>query len=163
MDFQDDITFIVLNYNIFKETIECVESIKNNIDTSKYHIIIVDNCSPNGVGHDLEEKYKDDQKVFVHITNNNLGFAKGNNIGIEIARKLYNPKFVCCLNNDTVFIQNNYISILNRLYKEHKYAVVAPKVYLRDGTVQPLYGYLKSKSYYKRKKRRGMGIFISIL
>ena len=54
---------------------DCVASIDNNIDTEKYHIVIVDNASPNGSGKELEEYYEHSEKVTVLLSEENLGFA----------------------------------------------------------------------------------------
>lgn len=61
-----------------EETINCVSSIRKNIDTSNYHIIVVDNASPNKTGFQLK-KYGDDSTVTVLLSEKNLGFANGNN------------------------------------------------------------------------------------
>lgn len=42
-----NIAFVVLHYNVFQETINCVRSIISNIDTEKYIVIVVDNYSQN--------------------------------------------------------------------------------------------------------------------
>ena len=42
------IGFVILHYNTMKETADCAESVKKKIDTPNYHIVIVDNASPNG-------------------------------------------------------------------------------------------------------------------
>ncbi len=38
-----DIVFVILNYNIVKETLDCIDSIEHNLDTDKFQIIVVDN------------------------------------------------------------------------------------------------------------------------
>ena len=50
-----NIVFVILNYNIYKETINCVESITANLDTDSFHIIIVDNASKTEAGKILAD------------------------------------------------------------------------------------------------------------
>ena len=89
-----DICFVILNYNLYQDTISCVASIKNRIDTRRYKIIIVDNASVNGAGELLREYYKTDQQIEIILLTKNIGFAKGNNIGINQAR-LEGASFIC--------------------------------------------------------------------
>ena len=74
------VSFVILHYMALEETIQCVESIRNNIDGDK-KIVIVDNFSPNGTFKDLKVRYEKEPDVEVLETGSNLGFAKGNNFG----------------------------------------------------------------------------------
>ena len=42
-----DVGFVILNYKTYQDTIKCVQSIVNTIDTDNYFIVIVDNGSDN--------------------------------------------------------------------------------------------------------------------
>lgn len=89
---------IVLNYNNYRDTIECIKSLEE-IDYLNYKIVIVDNNSNNESHKVLEEKYS---KKHVYIqTGKNLGYAGGNNVGINYALKC-KTDYVCILNNDTI-------------------------------------------------------------
>ena len=148
--FRDDIVFVILNYNVYDETLDCVNSIKANINGNRYHILIIDNCSPNNSGKRLQEFYNNDFFVKVLITEENLGFAKGNNVGIKYAREKWFPKYICCLNNDTIFLQKDFLTKLEKSYIESNAAVIGPKIILKNDSVQPLMGNLKDVGAYKR-------------
>lgn len=143
-----DIVFIVLNYNIYTETVNCIESIRENIDSNNWRIILVDNASKNEIKDKLLSQYYQDNKVELLLLKENIGFAKGNNVGIEYARNKYDSKYVCCLNNDTVLKQQNFIKKLDDIYFKSKAAVIGPKIILRDGSLQPTLGKLQNKLYY---------------
>lgn len=155
-----DIDFVILNYNIYHETIECAASIEKNIDTDKYHIVIVDNASPNGVGEKIKAYFSNNRHISCVDSGGNLGFARGNNVGIDFCRTKYPSKFICCLNNDTLLEQVNFFSTLEDVYNRYQAAVIGPKIFLRDGSVQPLMPKLCSigeyqtqlKMYESRKK-----------
>ena len=68
------INYIILQYNLYEKTIECVKSIKNNTNVD-YHIIIVDNCSTNNAYEKINSIFQNDPYVTVIQTNKNLGFA----------------------------------------------------------------------------------------
>lgn len=145
-----DIVFVILNYNIYKETVDCVESIRRNLDTRLFHIIIVDNASPDGIGNALKDLYKSDSLVTVLQNQENEGFARGNNHGIQEAKKL-NPKFICCLNNDTLLEQKNFFENLEKEYNKDFPAVIGPKVILKDGRIQHVNKELLSIDHYKTR------------
>lgn len=146
-----DIVFVILNFNIVEETINCVRSIVNNIDTNDYHIIIVDNGSSVEINAEIKQRlFEFEPVVEILFLEKNIGFAKGNNIGIKEARK-YNPKFICCMNNDTELIQKNFFGVLCNIYKEKRSAIIGPKVYLKDGRVQTFNTKLLTVKEYQRQ------------
>lgn len=151
-----DIVFVILNYNVVDITVNCVESIKENIDTDQYHIILVDNASPNHAGEKLHQIFKKDQYVSYLYSPSNVGFARGNNLGIDFARKYYNSKFVCCLNNDTLLKQKDFFSALNRKYEESKPAMIGPKIHLLNDRIQPIMPKLASVDVYVRIRNKLM-------
>lgn len=85
--------FVVLHYLTTDDTVECVSSIRRCCADGEYQIIIVDNASPNKSGKQLMEKYEKDKDIDLLILENNLGFARGNNVGIAYARNKYDPKY----------------------------------------------------------------------
>ncbi len=122
------VCFVILHYMALDETVQCVESIRNNIEGDK-QIIVVDNCSPNGTAADLEERYKDVPEVDVLAAESNLGFAKGNNFGYQYAVSKYAPDFVVVMNNDMEIRQRDFIKLAEQSYREYGYAVMGPDIY----------------------------------
>ncbi|MFQ7420124.1 MAG: glycosyltransferase family 2 protein [Blautia massiliensis (ex Durand et al. 2017)] len=49
------IVFIILNYNTFQETKDCVLSIESKVDTQNYKIVIVDNLSTDDSADKIEK------------------------------------------------------------------------------------------------------------
>lgn len=129
------IVFVILHFNTVDETNNCVVSIKENMDMDSFHIILVDNASPNKSGVYLQDMYKDDEDVTVILNELNYGFAKGNNVGIDYARNKMNAKFVCCLNNDTLMIQKDFYEQLEKEYEKSKAAVIGPCIKLKNNEV----------------------------
>ena len=127
------LVFVILHYLAIKDTVECVDSIQKLIDTKEYKIIVVDNASPNGTGKELLEKYSDNDTVDVLLNKENLGFAKGNNVGIRYAVKNYSPDFIAVINNDTLILQNDFFKKVNDEYKKSEFALLGPMVMTADG------------------------------
>ena len=68
----------------------------------------------------------------------NLGFARGNNIGFKYIKDNYNAKFIALINNDTYLIQNNFYEMINKEYLYSNFDVLGPKILLPDGNVNPI-------------------------
>ena len=133
-----DIAFVILNYNLYKETLDCVNSIIDNIDTKSFHVFIVDNASEQEISEKLERACASDSRVTLIKNAKNLGFARGNNVGIEAAREI-NAKFICCLNNDTLLKQKDFYHQLEISYSRGKPAVIGPRIILKDGRTLHFY------------------------
>lgn len=121
-------TFILLNYNNFIDTNECITSLLNNISYKKYYIIVVDNCSVDKSNKLLEKKYNKLENIIILNNNDNLGFSKGNNIGFIYAKYELKSDFICLLNNDTIVNQKNFIDLIIEKYNNYKFGVLGPDI-----------------------------------
>ena len=141
--------FVILHYNLSEVTEQCIESILNYIDWKDYAIIVVDNNSPDGSGIKLMRKYENIDRVVVLLNKSNLGFAKGNNVGIKYAKNILKADFVCCINNDTIMIDNKFIKKTVSEYLYSNAAVIGPQIICANGCVQKIGRNLKSVEEYK--------------
>ena len=148
----DRFVFVILHYITIDDTIECINSIKENINYCNYKIVVVDNGSPNNSGKKLLELYDNDNKVEIILSNENLGFSKGNNIGFEYSKSILNADYICVINNDTIIEQNDFINKCICKFTEEKYYVLGPDIISTiDGGHQNPY---KANVYtYKSLKR----------
>ncbi|HEO8419438.1 TPA: glycosyltransferase family 2 protein [Yersinia enterocolitica] len=121
-------SFVILHYLTENDTIECVDSILNNINYYDYSIIIVDNGSPNNSGEQIKIKYENIDKVEVILSKDNLGFAKGNNLGFIEAKNKYNADFIILMNNDMVITQKDFLNIVINKFEEQSFAVLGPNI-----------------------------------
>lgn len=124
----EKIGIVLVNYNGFKDTVECIESI-NRIDDIDYEIIVVDNASTDS----SYEKLKNAN--FLNCTvieaEHNLGFSAGNNIGIKYAKEI-GCNYILLLNNDT-YVEKDFLSCF--LECERKYdnnAAITGKILYAD-------------------------------
>ena len=124
--------FVILHYLTIEDTTNCIESIRNKCCNYEYKIIVIDNASPNNSGKTLEKLYKKDKDIKVIINKENLGFAKGNNIGFKIAKQ-EGADFIILCNNDTELIQENFLELIIQEYEKSSFAVLGPKIILKDG------------------------------
>lgn len=125
------IAFVILHYQAIEETIECIDAIKSNVNSEK-HIVIVDNASPNNTGVELLEKYSTDSEVTVIISDTNLGFAQGNNLGYKEAKN-HNPEYMVVMNNDVLLTQSDFLERIEKSYSDYKFDVLGPDIYSTRG------------------------------
>lgn len=118
--------FVVLHYKNIEDTIECVESLKNQKKVDTY-IFIVDNFSNDGTMEQLQSKYKEEDKIFLISSIRNLGFAKGNNLGISLARQK-GCDFICLVNNDTLIEQVDFASKCIEEWEQYDYSIAGPRI-----------------------------------
>lgn len=118
------ISFVILNYKTYGEAIACAESILTTQTYTEIRIVIVDNGSGNGSVEKLKERFAGEEKVHVIASEENLGFARGNNLGIRYAREHFSPDFVVAANSDIIFEQRDYCEQLAAIYKEKPFAIL---------------------------------------
>ncbi|MBC2582926.1 glycosyltransferase [Clostridium sp. DJ247] len=118
-----------------KDTIECVESILNNIDYNNYNIIIVDNNSSNNSGIELQQRYLNNKNIYVILSKTNLGFAKGNNLGYIYAKNELKSDFIILINNDTIINQSNFIDLAIGTFNRTHYYVLGPDIISMQGNL----------------------------
>lgn len=128
-----EIAFVILHYLVDEETQRCVQSIKENIDSENYRIVIVDNNSGNGTYELLQNLYRDDKKIILLHNDKNEGFARGNNKGIEFVNSKYDVEYICCLNNDVYLLEKEFLSKLRKEFEKSKFAVCGPLILSGDG------------------------------
>lgn len=112
----DKIAIILVNYNGFADTRECVESILKIKTLYNYHIIVVDNASSNRNTETDTIDYLKQHATYLEA-DDNLGFSSGNNIGIQYAMK-NGYDYVLLLNNDTI-VTENFLDELMQSYMDH--------------------------------------------
>lgn len=94
---QRKVYILVLNWNGKDDTMDCLKSLQfTNYDN--YKIVLVDNGSEDGSVSAVREKFPD---VEIVETGKNLGFAGGNNVGIQYAMK-QGADYIFLINNDTI-------------------------------------------------------------
>jgi len=120
------IYIILLNYNGYEDTVECISSLES-IDYDNYEIVIVDNCSTDNSYKKFKEKYSE-LNYNILKSEYNCGFAGGNNIGIEFSLN-NGADYVLLLNNDTIVEKNFLKELVESIEKEKNSCVGIGKIY----------------------------------
>ena len=127
--------FLILHYLTFDDTVKCVNSIKEMCNDCNYEILIVDNASFNKTGKELKKKYKKDKSITILFSDENLGFANGNNLGFKYAKEHMNPDFIIMLNNDTYLLDKCFCHLIEDEYKLSSFDVLGPRILLPKNKV----------------------------
>ncbi len=134
MDKFYDVSIIIVNWNAGKYLQETIESVEKQTKEINYEVILVDNNSDRN-----EESYRYIENVLEKKENfrvikseENLGFAKANNMAMKMAK----GRNFLILNPDVTF-HNNVIKILSDYLDENdNVGMVGPKVLSLDGSFQ---------------------------
>jgi GT2 family glycosyltransferase len=118
---------IVLNWNGWRDTVDCLTSLQK-LDYSNCEIVVVDNASTDGSSGKIREAYPD---VTLLRTETNLGFAGGNNRGIEHALER-GAEYIWILNNDTVVDPKALAALVEEMVSDRSTGMVGSKVYYHE-------------------------------
>lgn len=124
------LSIVVLNYNVRYFLELCLKSVQVAILDIDAEIIVVDNNSEDGSCQMVSALFPD-----INLIENkeNLGFSKGNNIGVLQAKGDY----VCILNPDTVVAEDTFSELLKFSDKKEKLGIVGCKLINGVGVFLP--------------------------
>jgi len=109
------------------DTLECLESL-SHLDYSFYEVVVVDNDSTDGSVPAIRARYPD---VVIIETGENLGYAGGNNVGIQYALAC-GADYVFLLNNDTTVNPQMLKKLIVFAESNPMAGIVGPKQYFFD-------------------------------
>lgn len=121
MEVEKLLSIITVNYNGLKDTCELIESLPLNDESLE--VIVVDNASKEDEATVIAQQFP---QVKVKRSKQNLGFAGGNNLGIQAAK----GKYLFFINNDTLLKPqtSDLRPLMNRLESSEKIGMVCPKI-----------------------------------
>lgn len=144
-----ELSVITINYNGLKDTCELMDTLP--LDDASIEVIVVDNASKTDEASILEQRYP---QIKVIRSKENLGFAGGNNLGIQAAT----GKYLFFINNDTVFEDFNVRPLIARLESSGQIGMVCPKIRFAWGSHPIQYsGYTPLSPVTMRNRSIGFG------
>jgi len=124
----DTIAFVVLHYENVADTAECVESLLKYIRAGGVHVVVVDNGSRNGRLDGLQAAHAGEERLHFIRSEDNLGFARGNNLGFRYAKHTLGADCILLCNNDLVFRQEDFTARLRADYARERFDVAGPHI-----------------------------------
>ncbi len=158
------VDIVLVNYNGYKDTIECIESIFHSI-YKNVNIIIVDNHSTDNSIEEIKKikmncfnyvmvtydsknkKYNYNSKknhynnVVLISSDKNGGFGYANNVAFEFSKRYLKSSYCWILNNDTI-VDKNAISNLVNMIKLNKNVMIGATIieYYNKKVIQRIAG-----------------------
>lgn len=128
------VAVIIINYNTYQKTKKCIDILRENT-TVDYHIYLLDNGSKNESLHELKRYYEDAEDVTLIASEENLGYARGNNKLLQRAVQ-DESQFAVIMNND-IFLMNNAIDLMiEDLQNDKDISFVGPHMVGTKGEIQ---------------------------
>lgn len=124
-----DLSIIIINYNTFNLTCNCLASVFNSVKNIDFEVILVDNASSECPPSVFKEKFPE---IILLPQQSNLGFAGGNNAGLTAAT----GNIVLLLNSDTEIVGDAINVSYDYLVKRQEVGVMSCKLVYPSGEVQ---------------------------
>lgn len=123
------LSIIIINYNTFQLTCNCIESIKDKLLGLTYEIVLVDNASAECDPDLFLQKFPDINLIASPV---NTGFTGGNNLGIAKA----NGDYLLLLNSDTELINNAPKICYDYMQQHQETGMTTAQLQYPDGRIQ---------------------------
>lgn len=128
-----DVSVVIINYNTFDLTCQCIESIFKETKGIRYEIILVDNASRECNPDKFLETFSN---ITLVKSSENIGFSRGNNLGIQYAT----GKYILLLNSDIKLTNNAVKLAYERMNHDETIGVLSGKLLYPDFRIQPVAG-----------------------
>ena len=142
-----DITVIITSFKSEKKILNCINSLGEDLK-----IIVIENSNDKKLKNKLEIKYTNLKCI---LSNNNLGYAKGNNLGLSMV----DTKYALIINPDAEVdnqaINNFFITAKNK----PDFAIIAP--FIQDSRISEP-SEKENKGVYEVKSVKGFAMFLNL-
>lgn len=130
------IGIVMLNYNGWKMTMDCVSSIRESCH-KPFTVYIVDNASTVSMPMDFRDFIESSKDCVFFQNEDNKGYSAGNNIGIKCALE-NGCEYIMITNNDVIFKPQSIEKLCEYLDEHPDYGIAGPKVYTPNGDIQEI-------------------------
>jgi len=123
------LSIIIINYNVREQILDCLNSIYENPPSFEFEVFVVDNNSIDRSIEAIKEKFPE---VKIIENQENLGFPKACNQGIEIS----SGKYILLLNPDTIILNNALAKMVDFLESNPCCGIMGAKLVNESGLLQ---------------------------
>ncbi len=133
-----DLSIVIVSWNVRELLQVCLESIAvgpvqpgegAHGDTPHIEVIVVDSASRDGSPEAVRDYFP---WVTVIEPGSNVGFARGNNIGLQASR----GRYILLLNPDTKLLDDALVQLIRHMDAHPEAGAVGPQLLNDDGSVQ---------------------------
>jgi GT2 family glycosyltransferase len=127
------VSIITVNYMVAVLVKGLIESIEKHPPPGKWELIIVDNSPGKDEARMLRESAGSRENMKIIAPGENLGFARGNNLGVAQAE----GEYLIFLNPDIVVEEGCFSKLIDHLGSHPECGIAAPRISWGDGSFQP--------------------------
>lgn len=124
-----DVSIIIVSWNTMEITCDCLRSVFEQTADVGFEVIVVDNASSD---NSVEVVKKEFQQINLIVNEENLGFAKANNIGIKAST----GRYLFLVNSDIEVLDNCIENMVDFMDDNTKIGMAGPRVLNPDRTLQ---------------------------
>ena len=124
------LSIVILNYNVRYFLEQCVLSVQKALENIEGEIIVVDNASSDDSCAMMQKRFP--EATLIQNTGN-IGFSKGNNIGVAAAK----GEYICILNPDTVVAEDTFVKVLAFAKAQKNLGIIGVKLVDGSGNFLP--------------------------
>ncbi len=125
-----DVSIIVVSYNTREMTLEALQSVKRETQSTRYELLVVDNNSHDGSAEAIRENYPE---AHVIALSKNIGFAAANNLAAIKA----SGRYLLLLNPDTIVKDRAIDKLVNFATDTPEAKIWGGRTHFGDGTLNP--------------------------
>ena len=124
-----DVSVLIVNYNVKDYLLQCLRSLDAHSCSTTMQVVVVDNASTDASVDELRPLFP---KVTWIALNENIGFGRGNNVGLEHCT----GRYTLFLNPDTIVGPDTLDVMVRYLDANPTTGLAGCKVLNADGTCQ---------------------------
>ncbi len=119
-----DITVVITSFRSKQKIFKCLDSIADGVK-----IVVIENSNDADLKKEIETKYS---SLECFLSNENLGYAKGNNLALSKVK----TKYALILNPDARLEKDALENFLKSAQEVKNFAIIAPKIQTADDLVE---------------------------
>ena len=125
-----DVSVVIVSWNAKGHLLNCIQSLENARGELSLEVIVVDNGSDDGGPTAVTQKHP---WVRMIETGQNLGFSRGNNLGMRHSA----GRYVCLMNSDVIVKPGCLQSLVECMERFQDIGILGPRLTYLDGSYQP--------------------------
>lgn len=127
---------VILNYNNIDNTIDCLYSIFRHFPEGSFRICLVDNASAPEVQEAVHSHIETLPPVIHYVcSHENVGYARGNNLGLEYFDDQHGVDSILIVNNDVIFTEDVLTPMTAYMDSHPQVGVVSPLLRTKSGGI----------------------------
>tara|TARA_A100001011_G_scaffold352681_1_gene393648 strand:- start:338 stop:1186 length:849 start_codon:yes stop_codon:yes gene_type:complete len=141
-----DITAVITSFRSENKILNCIESLGKDIK-----IIVIENSNNTQLKEKLEKDYSNLNCI---LSDENLGYAKGNNLGLSLVK----TKFALIINPDAAADEDTINNFLSTAKIKSDFAIIAPYIQEEKSNVN----LETAKGIFQVKSVKGFAMFLNL-